>query len=99
MFMGVATLPPHVMAPSDRPALAGRGPVGSYSLGETAMLMGALSVLPLALLAAAAAPAVTLSGLVGGIGAVGAVRVARWSLNRSTGTQVCVPRTEVCTEV
>lgn len=97
--MGVAPLCLHVMAPSDRSAPAGRGPVGSYSLRETALVMAALSVLPLALLAAAAAPALTAGGLAGGIGAVGAVRVVRWVPDRSTETQVCVPHTEVCAEV
>jgi len=99
MFMGVAPLSSHVMTPNDRPALTQRGPVGSYSFGETALLMAALSVLPLALLATAAAPALTLGGLIGATGVVGAARVAAWVRNRSSGTEVCVPHTEVCTEV
>jgi hypothetical protein len=99
MFMCVGALSRHVMAPSGRPALTRRGTVGSYSLRETALLMAALSVLPLAPLAVAAAPALTAGGLVGGAGALGTASVARRLRNRSTAAQVCVPHTEVCAEV
>lgn len=87
------------MNPNDSPARDPRGPTGSYSLGETAVAMAALSVLPLALLAAAAAPLLTLGVVVGALTFVAAPRVARLVARMRGRTRLCLPHTEVCAQV
>jgi len=87
------------MNQNDSPARDPRGPAGSYSLGETAVVMAALSVLPLALLAAAAAPPLALGVVAAALTVAAAPRVARLVARMRGHRRLCLPRTEVCTQV
>jgi hypothetical protein len=99
MFMGVAPLCLHVMTPTDPSPRAPRGPADTLSLGETALLMAALSLLPLAALTAAAVPLLTLGGAVGATTLAATPRVVRRLRTRRERRRLCVPHTEVCTQV